>query len=367
MGQGAPVEGDRHRRRRDPRHRGHPVDHSTRGCRRSRTRETQFDEYQTSADSALGMKDEARDEAIKDALSHLDGLVREYPDSDVAPRALLRAAELLTATGQPAKAAGYFERLTEMSGAPEGMKTLARRGWAASLEQSGDVEKAIVEYKALADASTAAGSRRSGLGHRAMLRAPQGPGEREGRSTRRPSSRAATARGRNWPASASKASSAARRRRRASRPRRPPRSPRRRRRGCGAGRDCLRSGHDRLRAGRDASAAGGDRFNAGGHAVHAGADDRPRRAATAPGCRRRTLRRNRIRATQESHVHTANQNTISEKRRPGGHFPSRPHARIRAGASAGPICLCGCPKASIRGRACPSLRRWAWASKGLTR
>ncbi len=116
--------------------------------------ETQFDEYQTSADSALGMKGEARDEAIKDALSHLDGLVREYPDSDVAPRALLRAAELLTATGQPAKAAGYFERLTEMSGAPEGMKTLARRGWAASLEQSGDVEKAIVEYKALADAST---------------------------------------------------------------------------------------------------------------------------------------------------------------------------------------------------------------------
>ncbi len=117
--------------------------------------ETQFNEYQTSADSALGMqKGEARDEAIKDALSHLDGLVREYPDSDVAPQALLRAAELLTATGQPAKAAGYFERLVEMAGAPEGMKMLARRGWAASLEQSGDVEKAIVQYKALADAST---------------------------------------------------------------------------------------------------------------------------------------------------------------------------------------------------------------------
>ena len=79
---------------------------------------------------------------------------RQYPDSDVAPQALLQAAELLTATGQPAKAAGYFERLVEMAGAPEGMKMLARRAWAASLEQSGDVEKAIVQYKALADAST---------------------------------------------------------------------------------------------------------------------------------------------------------------------------------------------------------------------
>jgi tetratricopeptide (TPR) repeat protein len=116
--------------------------------------ETQFTEYQASADRALGLKDEARTEAIKDALSHFDGLVKAYPDSDVAPQALVRAAELLNATGQPAKAAGYYQRLVEMAGAPEGMKMLARRGWAAALEQSGDVEKAIVEYKALADAST---------------------------------------------------------------------------------------------------------------------------------------------------------------------------------------------------------------------
>ena len=115
--------------------------------------QTQFNEYQASADRALGMKGDAQAEAIKDALSHLDGLVKSYPDSDVAPQALLRAAELLTATGEAAKAAGYFERLVEMPGAPEGMKALARRGWAASLEQSGEVEKAIVQYKTLAAAS----------------------------------------------------------------------------------------------------------------------------------------------------------------------------------------------------------------------
>ena len=116
--------------------------------------QAQFNEYQTSADRALGMKDENKAEGIKDALSHLDGLVKQYPDSDVAPQALLRAAELLATSGQPAKAAGYFERLRDMAGAPEGMKTLARRGLAASLEQSGEVEKAIVQYKALAEAST---------------------------------------------------------------------------------------------------------------------------------------------------------------------------------------------------------------------
>ena len=119
-----------------------------------REAQTQFNEYQASADRALGMKNEARAEAIKDALTHLDGLVNSYPDSDAAPQALLRAAELLTATGESAKAAGYFERLVEMAGAPEGMKALARRGWAASLEQSGDTEKAIVQYKTLAAAST---------------------------------------------------------------------------------------------------------------------------------------------------------------------------------------------------------------------
>ena len=116
--------------------------------------QAQFNEYQAAADRAMEMKDEARGEAIKDALGHLDGLVKSYPDSDVAPQALLRAAELLAATGQSAKAAVYYERLVGMAGAPEGMKALARRGLAASLEQSGDAEKAVVQYKALAAAST---------------------------------------------------------------------------------------------------------------------------------------------------------------------------------------------------------------------
>jgi len=116
--------------------------------------QAQFNEYQAAADRAMGMKDETRGEAIKDALSHFDGLVKSYPDSDVAPQALLRAAELLAATGQPSKAAVYYERLAGMAGAPEGMKALARRGLAAALEQSGDVEKAVMQYKALAAAST---------------------------------------------------------------------------------------------------------------------------------------------------------------------------------------------------------------------
>jgi tetratricopeptide (TPR) repeat protein len=114
----------------------------------------QLTECQMSADQALTLKDDARTEAIKDALAHLDTLVKSYPDSEVAPQAVLQAAELLSAAGQAAKAADYYQRLLEMSGAPEGMKTLARRGLAASLEQSGDVEKAIAQYKALAAASS---------------------------------------------------------------------------------------------------------------------------------------------------------------------------------------------------------------------
>jgi tetratricopeptide (TPR) repeat protein len=117
--------------------------------------QAQFVEYETSADHALGMKGDARTEAIKDVIAHLDGLVKLYPDSEIAPQALLQAADLLSATGQPAKAANYFERLTEMSNAPDGLKMLARRGLAAALEQSGDAEKAIVQYKALAEVSTA--------------------------------------------------------------------------------------------------------------------------------------------------------------------------------------------------------------------
>ena len=115
--------------------------------------ESQFSEYQMSADRAQMMTGDARAEAVKDALAHLDGLVKSYPNSDVAPRALLRAGELLSVTGDPMKAAGYYERIVEMSGAPEGLKALARRDWAAALEQSGDVEKAIVQYKILAGLS----------------------------------------------------------------------------------------------------------------------------------------------------------------------------------------------------------------------
>jgi len=115
--------------------------------------QAQFDEYQMSADRALGMKDPARAEAIQDALAHLNGLVKTYPNSEAAPQALLEAAELLSATGQPAKAAGYYERLAQMAGAPEGLKMLARRGLAASLEQSGDVERALAQYRELAAAS----------------------------------------------------------------------------------------------------------------------------------------------------------------------------------------------------------------------
>jgi tetratricopeptide (TPR) repeat protein len=118
-----------------------------------RRAESQLDEYAASADRAEETTGDARPEAIKDALAHLDGLAKSYPDSDVAALAVLRAAVLLHDTGDPAKAAGYFERAVEMAGAPEGLKTLARRGWAASLEQSGEVEKAIGQYKILAESS----------------------------------------------------------------------------------------------------------------------------------------------------------------------------------------------------------------------
>jgi tetratricopeptide (TPR) repeat protein len=116
-----------------------------------RQAESELDEYEASADRAEGTTGEARPEAIKDALAHLDGLAKSYPDSDVAARAVLRAGVLLYDTGDPAKAAGYFERVVEMAGAPEELKALARRDWAASLEESGEVEKAIVQYKILAE------------------------------------------------------------------------------------------------------------------------------------------------------------------------------------------------------------------------
>jgi tetratricopeptide (TPR) repeat protein len=118
--------------------------------------QTQFAQYQTRADHALGLKDATEQgEAVQDVLTHLDGLVKSYPDADVAPQALLLAAQLLNATNQPPKAAGYYERLVEMSSAPEGMKTLARRGQAEALEESGDVAGALALYQALAAAASA--------------------------------------------------------------------------------------------------------------------------------------------------------------------------------------------------------------------
>ena len=114
-----------------------------------RDAQTQLTKYQTSAEQAEAMKGDGRSEAVRDVLSHLDGLAKSYPDTDVAPQALLQAAELLRATGQPEKAARYYERLLEMPEKQKGMNRWARRGLAASLEAAGDAEKAIVQYKAL--------------------------------------------------------------------------------------------------------------------------------------------------------------------------------------------------------------------------
>ena len=101
-------------------------------------------------------------------------------------RRSLRLSELLTAAGQPAKAAA-LRRLLEMAGAPEGMKMLARRGLAACSSRAATWRGRIVQYKALAAAKKP--RRKTSRAFRDIGRCYEGasfkgPGEREATSTR---------------------------------------------------------------------------------------------------------------------------------------------------------------------------------------
>ena len=87
---------------------------------------------------------------IDDLVSRCNDLVTQYPRTRAAPMALLHAAHVLTHTGRADEAAPVFKRILEIAGSRAGLVELAQRGLAESLEGSGKLQQAIVEYQLLA-------------------------------------------------------------------------------------------------------------------------------------------------------------------------------------------------------------------------
>jgi len=94
--------------------------------------------------------------AVKEPLRQLDTLAREYGDTDAGRRGLILAGQLCAIVGQPAQAAGYFERAVAAAAGDPGLAQLARRGLAAALEDAGKTREALKQYQTLASAATAA-------------------------------------------------------------------------------------------------------------------------------------------------------------------------------------------------------------------
>jgi len=114
---------------------------------------------QSSAAMALTEKDAAREDAIRKVQADYDALIRSPSDASVAPLAAYWAAAFLSEADKPAEAAGYFERAVGLAGARTGLRKLAQRGLAESLEAAGKFETAIQEYKTLAEESEKAEAR----------------------------------------------------------------------------------------------------------------------------------------------------------------------------------------------------------------
>ena len=96
--------------------------------------DAQLWKVQSSASLALMEKDAAREDAIRKVRADYDAILSSPSDASVAPLAAYWAASFLSEAGKPAEAAGYFERALDLAGAWPGLRTLAQRGLAESLE-----------------------------------------------------------------------------------------------------------------------------------------------------------------------------------------------------------------------------------------
>jgi tetratricopeptide (TPR) repeat protein len=121
--------------------------------------DAQLWKVQSSASMALMEKDAAREDAIRKVRADYDAILSSPSNAAVAPLAAYWAASFLSEAGKPSDAAGYFERARDLAGARTGLRTLAQRGLAESLEAAGKFQEAVQEYNTLAADSQKAEAR----------------------------------------------------------------------------------------------------------------------------------------------------------------------------------------------------------------
>ena len=98
------------------------------------------------------VKDDKKQKLINAAVATYEQIHAVCPRTAAAPRALLKAGQLLSGADKKKQAIAYFNRAIESGSKYPGLVLLAQRGLAETLEASGDVAAAIAEYdKLIAD------------------------------------------------------------------------------------------------------------------------------------------------------------------------------------------------------------------------
>ena len=95
------------------------------------------------------MLEKTDEETISEVVAGCDQIATDYPRTEAAPLALLRAGQVLNQTGRPDEAVSFFRRALELADNRSGTVALARRGLAEALEQSGKLKEAIANYQML--------------------------------------------------------------------------------------------------------------------------------------------------------------------------------------------------------------------------
>jgi len=95
------------------------------------------------------IKGDKKQELINKVVARYEQIDADYPRTAAAPRALLKAGQLLSGAEKEKQAIAYFRRAIEAGGKYPGLALLAQRGLAETLEASGDVTAAIAEYDKL--------------------------------------------------------------------------------------------------------------------------------------------------------------------------------------------------------------------------
>ena len=89
------------------------------------------------------------EKTITEVVASCDQIATDYPRTQAAPLALLRAGQVLNQTGRPDEAVSFFVRALELADNRPGTAALGRRGLAEALEQSGKLKEAIANYQML--------------------------------------------------------------------------------------------------------------------------------------------------------------------------------------------------------------------------